>query len=135
MKDYADMTLAELAIDMRNTRQEHAEHKEETTAIWRRYENLAQKVIPARMEEMGITKITLKDVGSLSLQDKLFASVPKENKFHLQSWLEGNGYGDLVVGTVNSSTLSGQVRKWIKDGDDYPEDLITLNSYELAVLK
>ena len=130
--NYRGWDLQALAKRMLILREEHAAQKARTTEIWREYELLSHKMVPEIMEGLGITSANIPGVGKIGIRDNLFASVPKELKQEMQDWLRANGYGDLIQGTVNSSTLSAQVRKWIKDGEIWPDDLIKLNTYQEA---
>ena len=132
LRMWQEFSLKDLAVAMIDTRAAHKEAKDAATAIWKEYELLTQVCVVERMESMDITSAKIPGVGTLGIGDNLYASVPKEDKDAMQEWLRHNGYGDLIQGTVNSSTLSAQVRKWIKDGDSWPDDLIKLNVYQQA---
>ena len=86
------------------------------------------------MEQMGLTSVVLDGIGRLEIRHDASCSVPKENKDDVYDWLRDNGYGELIVGTVNSSTFKAQVKKFIKDGEPFPMDLINFNPYDNAVL-
>lgn len=132
---YDGLTLRELAVLMKQLEAEHETLKARTTAKWREFEHVADRLIPDKMDEMEVTKITYEGLGTISLYEQIHASVPKENKEDLYGWLEAHGYGDLLTETVNSSTLSAQVRQWIKNAESYPDDLINLNVMRRAKVK
>ena len=131
---YAGMTLTQTAECMAKLREEHTRQKAETSAIWKEHEYLAKSVLPEMMEEMGVSSLNITGLGRLELRHDASCSIPKENKGAVYDWVESNGYADLIVGTINSSTFKAQVKKWIKDGEDFPMELINFNPFENAVL-
>lgn len=126
--------LAELAQSMLDIRAQHMEEKAQAAATWALHELLSKKLIPEMMEELGMTSVNITGVGRLEVRHEASCSIPKENKYDVYQWVEDNGYGDLIVGTINSSTFKAQVKKWIKDGEDFPMELINFTPYDNAVL-
>ena len=108
--------------------------KAEAAEVWHEHEYLAKRLIPQEMERCGFTSINIKGIGRLELRHDALVSVPKEHKHQLYAWLENNGYEDLIVGTVNSSTMKAQVKKWIRDGEEFPINLINYSPFDNAVL-
>ena len=131
---YAGMSLKDLAICMRDMRERHTAAKDAASALWREHEYLSKNAIPEMMEQMGMTSVNLDGIGRLEIRHEASCSIPKENKHDVYAWCEGNGYGELIVGTINSSTFKAQVKKWIKDGEDFPMNLINFSPYDNAVL-
>ena len=131
---YEGKTLQQLAKSMASLKEKHSKLKAQAAEIWREHELLAKRLIPEMMEEMGIATVNLKGIGRLELRHDASVSVPPENKEAVYDWLRDNGYGDLIIGTVNSSTMRAQVKKWVEDGEDFPIDLIKYNPYDNAVL-
>ena len=131
---YAGMPLKDVAAHMLTLREEHTEVKTVAATIWREHEYLSKHVLPEMMEEMGMTSVNLDGLGRLEIRHDASCSVPKENKLAVYQWLEDNGYGELIVGTVNSSTFKAQIKKFIKDGEEFPMELINFSPYDNAVL-
>ena len=131
---YASMPLADVAQCMATLREEHTIEKSIAAATWREHEYLAKNVLPEMMEQMGITSVNLDGIGRLEIRHDASCSVPKENKESVYDWLRNNGYEELIVGTVNSSTFKAQVKKFIKDGEDFPMELINFSPFDNAVL-
>ncbi len=131
---YDGMDLKTAAKCLAYLKDLHADQKRSAANTWAEHEYLTKHWFPELMESMGLTTVNIKGVGRLELRHDASVSVPKENKHLVYEWLEDNGYGDLIVGTVNSSTMKAQVKKWIKDGEDFPIDLINFNPYDNAVL-
>ena len=131
---YAGMSLKDTAICMAKLREQHTLEKATAAAVWREHEYLAKNVLPEMMEEMGITSVNLDGLGRLEIRHDASCSIPPENKLDVYDWVRNNGYEDLIQGTINSSTFKAQVKKWIKDGEDFPMDLIKFNPFDNAVL-
>lgn len=133
---YASMPLKEVVIAMRELRDYHTEAKDKAAHLWREHEHLAKNVLPEMMEAQGITSVVLDGIGRLEIRHDASCSIPKENKLDVYRWLADNGYEELIVGTVNSSTFKAQVKKFIRDASepDFPMDLINFSPYDNAVL-
>jgi len=132
---FEGLDLKQLAQEMVRLKKLHAAMKDETTAKWREFEHVAMRLIPDIMDEMGVAEITYPDVGKITISETLYASIPPENKDEIYEWLRESGYADLIGETVNSSTMSAQVRRWIQDAEDYPADLINHNNKRIAKVK
>lgn len=52
-----------------------------------------------------------------------YMSVPKDTKFETYEWLKENGYDGLFYETINSRTLTSEVKKNVTEGDEIPECL------------
>ena len=131
---YAGYPLKQVVVAMRELRDYHTEAKDKAAGLWREHEYLAKNVLPEMMEQMGLTSVVLDGIGRLEIRHDASCSVPKENKQEVYQWLRDNGYEELIVGTVNSSTFKAQVKKFIKDGEEFPMELINFNPFDNAVL-
>ena len=138
MDQYADkyegMTLAGLAMAMAEIRAAHDNAKAVSSRIWSEHEYLAKRAIPETMEAMGLTSCNLDGIGRLEIRHDVSVSIPPENKQDVYVWVQENGYGDLIQGTINSSTFKAQVKKWVIDGEDFPIELIKYTPFDNAVL-
>jgi hypothetical protein len=99
----------------------------------KRHDWLRTVVTPARMDERGITTVTVAGIGRVTLQDDVFVSVPAEARTQTYTWFDDRGFGDLVTRTINGSTLAAWVRKRIKTGDELPPpELVKVTPYTRA---
>lgn len=58
---------------------------------------LTQTVLPALMDEAGVPKLTLEDLGiDLARVDEVYASISKADANAAADWLVANGYGSIV---------------------------------------
>lgn len=95
------------------------------------YDKLRLFDIPNAMSEQDTTSIK-GEWGRCTLQADL--SVQVSDKPGLHEWLKGNGFGDLIVPTVNSQTLKAFVKEQLGKGTPLPETIITINPFSRAVL-
>ena len=89
-------------------------------------------VLPESMSDQDIEKITVADVGRVSLTNDLHVSILKNRRKEAYEWLDFNGHGDLVQETVNSSSLKALVKAKIKAGEPMPEDLFKVSPFTRA---
>lgn len=91
-------------------------------------------ILPGKMQAEGIQTISVADIGRLSQTTIVNVSTAAGKKFELQEWLETNGYGELVGATVNSSTLKAFVTECIREGNEYPDELVNIHSFDRVTL-
>lgn len=127
-------SLRDLVLEMRDLRDRHTTAKAEASLLWAEHEKLAKVTIPEAMEAAGLTSIVLDGIGRLEIRHDASCSIPKENKHDVYDWMRDNGYEELIVGTINASTFKAQVKKFMKDGEEFPFELINFNPFENAVL-
>ena len=127
-----EYTLIELATLMAQKKYELDEVTAEKTALQKEYDELRIQIIPERMEEQGVQNITLKGVGRLSCTGDLRVSVLAANRVDLHDWMRGNDHAELVTNTINSSTLKAWVKEQIREGEEYPIDLIAISPFMRA---
>lgn len=122
--------LSELVQLFRGAKDDLERVKEEQATAQEFYDMLRFDVLPKKMEEadMTATTITTEDGEKLKVrvQDELYASVLAERRDAAYSWLEENGYGDLIKPTVNSSTLKAFAKEQLKDGAGLPDELFNI---------
>jgi len=103
------------------------------SALEKRHDWLRTAVTPARMDEKGITTITVAGIGRVTLQDDVFVSVPAETKAQAHLWFGDMGFSDLITSTINGSTLAAWIRKRIKSGEELPPaELVKVTPYTRA---
>lgn len=72
----------------------------------------------------------IEGVGSVSIANKTSCSIiddPVEGKRIGYRWLKENDHGELVVETVNSSTLSAFAKDILESGHELPEDIFKVS--------
>ena len=132
--EYNDMTIAELAQAQVDVKNEIEALKASTSLLDKRFDDLRLHRIPDKMEETGILSVKLDGIGRLSMQGNLHASILKDKKEEAYDWLQENGHGDLIKGTVNASTLKAFIKECMKNGEAYPDELFKVSPYMMATI-
>lgn len=107
---------------------------DELSALKKAKELIQDGILPAKMNEEGLETVNLKGIGRLSVRGELRVSAAAGAKEQLMKWLEENGYGAMVQDTVNSSTLKAFIAECIREGRDYPDELINMHSFDRVTL-
>lgn len=88
------------------------------------FDVLRFELVPAKMDEDGVDKITFDGIGRVSLTADIRLSLPKANQQPMFAWLRKRRMGDLITEVVNPSTLKAWVKNRMKEGKEYPSDLL-----------
>ncbi len=89
--------------------EDQLEHAEE--AVERLKEELREiqeKQLPDLLKEKNLSEIRLASGEKLILQEKVFASIPVENKEPAHTWLREQGFGDLIKNLVTLTFARGE---------------------------
>lgn len=128
---YRECDIKGLAQAFKVLQDRYNEAKAVSAGVYAEFEFLRKNILPARMDEMGITTVNIKDVGRIQISHQL--SAKQVDKFALQEWLQANGHGDLIAETVNASSLASFIKAQIADGEPIPDDdIIQISTYEVA---
>ena len=131
--DLASFTLNDLIRAQHYARQEHDKYKKISSDWEKLYDLLSIHVVPARMEEEGEEGKKLKDVGRVELRSNMWTST--KDAAALRRWLEEHDLGDIVVPSVNGSTLKALLKEMIERGQDIPdESIVEITPYTRAVI-
>jgi len=109
--------------------------KEFTTTLNKSIDNLRLSVIPDRMDEDSIEKISIAGIGTMYLTDDLLASIIKGKKEDAYEFFREAGLGSLISETLNASTLKAQIKAMIKKGEVVPDDIFKVNPFTRAAIK
>lgn len=123
--EYDNLDL-ETAVQTFHRVSEELEHlTAKKTAMQNRYDFLRRVILPKLMEQNNIASAKFSNIGrGVRLQDELFVSCREENREALYQWLADHGEGELIKLTVAPSTLKAYVGRAIKDGKEYPAELL-----------
>lgn len=127
-------SIPHLGLMIRDLKIELEAATKEKTRIQKLYDHLTINIVPERMEDEGIESLKIIDVGRLQTKADIRCSCPAGNKEKLQDWLENQGHEALVASVVNASTLKAFVAEQIKQGGDYPKDLLKIEPYSRATV-
>lgn len=62
--------------------------------------NIAEKQLPQKMEEVGLTTFETSSGISVEISEKIRASLAPENRPKAYAWLEENGFGGMIKSNV-----------------------------------
>lgn len=131
---YNGFKLDELAAAQVEIKSKIEGLKSQQSVLQKEFDHLRLHRIPAMMDEMGIDSVNLTGIGRLSTQGALQASIIKDMRDEAYEWLENNGHGDLIKGTVNSSSLKALIKEQIKAGEQFPEELFNIHLFTMATV-
>ncbi len=132
IKDYEGMSIQELAKIQQGLVFERDELKAKTSDLTKNIDLLRNLVIPDKMEDEGINRISIEGVGTVSLHPVTQVSVRKGMQQSLQDWLKTEDAGDLIKLNVNASTLKAYINERITKGEEYPDSIINFNAFVQA---
>lgn len=132
--NYEDMSLEAMAHEMKQVREELDDTKSESAKLQKQWDDLRKVHIPNKLEELGLTSAKVLGVGTVSERTDAYCSVPAANKQKLYEWLEEHDHGDLIVDTVNSSTLKAFMKEQILMGHEVPDDIVNFTPYTYVAI-
>lgn len=88
------------------------------------FDLLRLEIIPDKMEEIGVSSMRIKGLGTLSTTADAYVSVKSGMKEELHAWLIANGFESFITEQVNSSTLKAFVKEQDAKGNPIPDDSI-----------
>jgi hypothetical protein len=132
---YAGLTIQELARVMVDLRTEKEKRDEELKLLNAELEFVCKGLLPERMDEENVTKMSITGLGTLYLQGDLYVSTVGDKQTLFQ-FMRESGNESLITETINPSTLKAWCKEQYKQGNDIPEDLLKVQPYSFAkVLK
>lgn len=69
---------------------------------------LSEETIPAALQELGVTTISLESGEKIIISQEVYASIPKDKKDDAFKWLNANGFGGLIKTIVKTSFGKGE---------------------------
>lgn len=132
--EFDEMSIPELAATLKGLKDNLEKVKALKTELQKSYDFLSIGVLPDRMDEEGIETLKITDVGRLQCSSDIRCSVPAANKHAVQVWLKDHGHASLVSETVNASTLKAMVKEMMKEGKDWPAELLKVEAYSRATV-
>lgn len=100
-----------------------AEQEEIVKKVKAEIDLLRLRKIPDEMERLQLRSTTFEGLGRVQLASDLYCSVKAGCKDQVEQWLRDQGLDEMIVPTVNSSSLKALVRRQIEDGIETPEFL------------
>lgn len=94
------ITVASLARDIRSTEEVISDLEEVLKMTKAKLLKLTDEELPALMEEMGISSLTLDDGSVVKVTRTYGGSILVENRPKAYDWLREHGYDDIIKNTV-----------------------------------
>lgn len=116
-------TLKALVERMKQLQDWVAETEEAVKKVKEELDGLRLIRIPKEMERLELRSTTFEGLGRVQLAADLYCSVKAGCKDQVNQWLTDQGLDDMIIPTVNSSSLKALVRRQIADGVEIPEFL------------
>lgn len=99
------------------------------------YDAIRYTVSPEVMEKAEVETIRIDGVGTMYLTSDYNISIAKDKKEEAYDWLTENGHEDVIIETVNSSSLKSIIKGHLKAGDTLPEGIFNINPFTRAQIK
>lgn len=127
--DLDKLTAAQIAHVFAHAKSEYDDLEDRLSQLKAFVELIKTVKLPEAFDREQIKTFTLQDGTRVTKSDRTFASIPAEVKSEAYDWLRSNGADNLIVETVNASTLSS-FAKSVMAGElsdqeifDLPEEL------------
>lgn len=91
--------------------------------VYHYMEHYQQTILPKLFERESTDLAKTLNGYTVKMTTDFNVSIPADRKPDAYSWLEQNGYGDIISTTINSSTLKATVKTMIESGVVIPEDV------------
>lgn len=98
---------------------------DQKTKMQNRYDFLRRVIIPKLMDDKDITSAKFANINrGVRIQDEFFVSSPEENRQALHEWLADHGESHMIKEVVAPATLKAFVTRAMKEGNEYPAELV-----------
>jgi len=103
LKEMSDLCAEQAALE-----EEIKQLEEQLKAKAKAARKLSEEIIPAKMSELGLESLTLKDGSFVKVKQKVQASIPIRFRDEAFNWLRENGHGDLIKNQVSATFGKGE---------------------------
>jgi len=87
-------------------------------------DKMAMEILPAALEEAGITTITLKEGFRVSVSAMVRAST--RDMAQGIAWMKENGHGAIVKETINAQTLAAMAKSLAQENKELPDEIFNV---------
>ncbi len=123
----------ELAMYMDAIGKLHSDLDDVKKEVGKLFDYIRTKLLPDKMESEGLDSMKVAGLGTVVLTSDMYMSVADKDAAY--RWLIEIGSGDLIVDTVNSSSLKALLRRRLQDGEEIPEGLFRINPFTRASIR
>ena len=100
--------MAELCAEQASLQEEVKQLEEQLKAKSNAVLKLSREIIPAKMQELGLESLTLKDGSSVQVKQLVQAAIPVPRREEAYKWLRDRGHGDLIKNEIFTSFGMGE---------------------------
>ena len=100
--------VSDLCTELATEQNEYEELEKMLKDKAKNIRKLSEEIIPARMAELGLESLTLKDGSQIKVKQKVQASIPVRFRGEAFQWLRDNGHGDLIKKQVSATFGKGE---------------------------
>ncbi len=126
--------LVSMVHDLADAKKEKEEIAARTKELNEVIRKLSETEIPEYMDENEIEKLSVEGVGTVFIQNKVYANVLVADKPKFFAWLRENDNEDLIKEDVNAKTLGSFAKEQLEAGTELP-DFIKARIYPTAQLR
>lgn len=119
-----------LAAEMRSLQTKKDELSGALSLVNGRLDEIRLRLIPDAMNDADIRSVTFEGIGRVQLAMDLFATI--KDKVAGYEWLQEHGFDGLIQPYVQPSTFKAEVKRAIKDGQSFPDELFTITPFMRA---
>ena len=109
LKEMSDLCAEQAAIE-----DEIKQLEEQLKAKAKAARKLSQEIIPAKMQELGLESLTLKDGSAVKVKQLVQASIPVKHRETAFQWLRDRGHGDLIKNQISAEFGKGEDQSAVK---------------------
>lgn len=88
-----------------------------------RLDRLKYELLPEAFAREGTSVLTIVGGDRVTVSEEVLASILKEDRPVVYDWFRRHGHGDLIIETVNASTLSAWVKAELEENREPPEQV------------
>ena len=114
-------TVRQLVVQLRELTDEKEKLEAQLKAVNKKREHVRTKLLPEALENAGLEKVSVEDVGSVNVSTKVYASVLAADRERLHEWLKDEGHGAMVKESVHHNTLSAFAEEQTAAGTALPD--------------
>lgn len=123
--------LTENILKMKALKAEIDKLDDQKKFLQEQYDKLRLFDVPNEMAEQDLTSMR-GEWGRCTLTGDLTVKVLDKQGLHV--WLQAEGFGDLIVPTVNAQTLKSFAKEQLREGVVFPPEVAEVNPFSRAVL-
>jgi len=126
--------LTDMCHELRSLKDRKDALAEEEKSINKQIKKLTEDLIPTHMEDNEIEKVTVEGVGTVFIQQQLYANVKSDDREALYTALRDTGNEDMIVDYVWPNTLKAWCKEQISNGQPLPE-MVSAHFIPTAMLR